>query len=1003
MKKFLSVLLTLCALSLPAFARMPGEAPVGPDAGIPSSVYDTDADGLIDNDAGGTELDTSASTGLPKIESGIWSVIAKGTANQYLRLDDSLNYVWGVLPGGGDMVESTWATGGAINVAKGGTGKLSWTLYALPYMSGTTTFGQVSIGAYGQCLKVNSGADGYEWGACGTTDWAAITGKPTTIFGYGIVDAAPLSHTTNYSNPHTVTKSQVGLSNVENTQLSTWAGAANITTIGTLSSGTVPFARLSGAAPSASPTFTGTVTIPSPFTIGATSVTTTGAQLNYLNTATSNIQTQIGTKSPTASPTFTGTLTMPTPFTLGATSVTATGAEMNYLAGVTSAIQTQINSKQATITDNSIAPIRMQYNEGTPGSGTYYRGDGKWMTPTGSGDMAESVWATGGAINVAKGGTQKTSWTQYAIPYLTGATTFGERTIGTDGQCLKVGTDNASYTWGACGTGAGDVVGPASATANAITLFDGATGKLVKDSTYTITAAGAAILDDVDAAAQRATLAVQGTASPTFTGTLTMPSPFTLGATSVTATGAELNYVAGATSAIQTQIDTKSPTASPTFTGTVTIPSPFTLGATSVTVSGAEINYLASVTSGIQAQLNGKEPTITAGSILPTELQDNSTSPHATKYYRGDGRWIVPTGTGDVVGPASATDNAIVIFNGTGGKTIKDSTYTITAAGAALIDDASASAQRTTLGLGTIATQASGSVSITGGTITGVTMDAKQNYDADLSTLSVPGADKVFYSNSAGGVATVGLGTSGTFLKSQGAGSAPTWSTISATPGGSDTQVQINDGGAFGGDAGFTYNKTLNNLSIDNTVEAALFKGKQSATIAGYNRFYELSGNGTNYIGFTVPDAITATYSLKLPDDEPGSEMLSCAAPSGGVSACTWKLHPWEGTYALLTPADADDIIVDYARKAITLTAVACIANGTTPSVSINLQECDQDGASNCASVLSAAITCNGGYDTGSISDSAIAVDHTLKLIVNGAPTGTVSGGTLFVTGTQLW
>ncbi|MDO8264738.1 MAG: hypothetical protein Q7T21_16175, partial [Gallionella sp.] len=34
-----------------------------------------------------------------------------------------------------------------------------------------------------------------------------------------------------------------------------------------------------------SPTFTGTVTIPSPFTLGATSVTTTGTQLNYLNGA----------------------------------------------------------------------------------------------------------------------------------------------------------------------------------------------------------------------------------------------------------------------------------------------------------------------------------------------------------------------------------------------------------------------------------------------------------------------------------------------------------------------------------------------------------------------------------------------------------------------------------------------------------------------------------------------------------------------------------------------
>jgi hypothetical protein len=45
---------------------------------------------------------------------------------------------------------------------------------------------------------------------------------------------------------------------------------------------------------------------------------------------------------------------------------------------------------------------------------------------------------------------------------------------------------------------------------------------------------------------------------------------------------------------------------------------------------------------------------------------------------------------------------------------------TCTAAGRALIDDADAAAQRTTLGLGTISTQASSSVSITGGTVSGV-------------------------------------------------------------------------------------------------------------------------------------------------------------------------------------------------------------------------------------------------------------------------------------------
>jgi hypothetical protein len=75
------------------------------------------------------------------------------------------------------------------------------------------------------------------------------------------------------------------------------------------------------------------------------------------------------------------------------------------------------------------------------------------------------------------------------------------------------------------GTGTGDVTGPASATANGIALFDGTTGKAIKDSTYTITAAGAALLDDADAAAQRATLGL-GTAATAATGTSGNALPF---------------------------------------------------------------------------------------------------------------------------------------------------------------------------------------------------------------------------------------------------------------------------------------------------------------------------------------------------------------------------------------------------------------------------------------------------------------------------------------------
>ena len=57
--------------------------------------------------------------------------------------------------------------------------------------------------------------------------------------------------------------------------------------------------------------------------------------------------------------------------------------------------------------------------------------------------------------------------------------------------------------------------------------------------------------------------------------------------TASTVTDAELGRLSGVTSGIQSQLDLKAPLASPTFTGTVTVPSPFTIGANTLTRTGA--------------------------------------------------------------------------------------------------------------------------------------------------------------------------------------------------------------------------------------------------------------------------------------------------------------------------------------------------------------------------------------------------------------------------------
>ena len=113
----------------------------------------------------------------------------------------------------------------------------------------------------------------------------------------------------------------------------------------------------------------------------------------------------------------------------------------------------------------------------------------------------------------------------------------------------------------------------------------------------------------------------------------------------------------------------------------------------------------------------------------------------------------------------------------------------LTAAGRAIIDDATAGDQRTTLGLGTIATQNSSSVSITGGSITGIT---------DLAVVDGGTSSSSFiaYSPICGGTTSTNplqsvasVGVAGQILTSNGPGALPTFQ--AAGGGGSATYVRV--------------------------------------------------------------------------------------------------------------------------------------------------------------------------------------------------------------------
>ena len=105
------------------------------------------------------------------------------------------------------------------------------------------------------------------------------------------------------------------------------------------------------------------------------------------------------------------------------------------------------------------------------------------------------------------------------------------------------------------------------------------------------------------------------------------------------------------------------------------------------------------------------------------------------------------------------------------------------------------------------------------------------------------------------------IGTSGAAtLAGDGTLNIPNYST---TPGGSNTEVQFNNGGALDGDAQFTYNSLTNILTVPViTLSVVAFANLPSATTAGQKAFISdgnlvaagnfgaiVSGGGSN----TVP------------------------------------------------------------------------------------------------------------------------------------------------------
>jgi len=264
--------------------------------------------------------------------------------------------------------------------------------------------------------------------------------------------------------------------------------------------------------------------------------------------------------------------------------------------------------------------------------------------------------------------------------------------IGGTGAFLDLTTAASTYAPLASPTFTGTVTIPAGAS------ISGYLTSATAASTYQTISGMSSYLTTSTASTTYAPLA-----SPTFTGTVTIPAGASISGYLTTASAASTyQTISGMSSYLTTAnaSSTYAPLASPTFTGTVTIP------------AGASISGYAPLAS----------PTFTGVPAVPTATAGTNTTQIASTAF-------VSTAISNLVGGAGAALDTLNELAAALGNDASFSTTITTSIGTKLTkssnlsDLTDASAARTNLGLGTMATQASSNVSITGGSIDGVTID----------------------------------------------------------------------------------------------------------------------------------------------------------------------------------------------------------------------------------------------------------------------------------------
>jgi hypothetical protein len=274
-----------------------------------------------------------------------------------------------------------------------------------------------------------------------------------------------------------------------------------------------------------------------------------------------------------------------------------------------------------------------------------------------------------GTVPVANGGTGASTASDGLNALLPSQT-------GNNGKVLS--TDGTNATWST--NGSGDVVGPASSTDNAVARFDSTTGKLLQNSVVTIGDTGATTgVTTFSASTSVTTPIVQATNS----GGLALKNSAGTTQMSVGAGGGDNMSINVSTNLNGTnaQIDI-----SPTGTGHVHIKP---TGVNSVEIIPVSVGKIDNVVIGATTAVAGSFTDLSVTGTTSFDGSQGTVGQVLTSAGTGaTPTWTTPT-VGDVVGPASATDNAVARFDSTTGKLIQNSTVTIDDSGQLNLTNAS--------------------------------------------------------------------------------------------------------------------------------------------------------------------------------------------------------------------------------------------------------------------------------------------------------------------------